>query len=246
MSLIAVVNIVLWLRKRRDAEDRTQLVLSGIYVFVCAFRSFVPRADVQRICFFDSFWASVFVGRSVATVAEISFMTQLVLTGRMIARTLGSRPARMLATIPLPLIVVAECFSWYAVITTNYFGNFVEESLWTTSGVLFAVALVLLIPRAGRELRMRLVAVLAGTVAYVTFMLSVDVRMYLGRLLADSAEKRSYLGFSDGLHDVISRRVVTFAWADWHQELAWMFLYFSITVWFSLSLINAKRLFARG
>ena len=49
------------------------LLLCAAYVFGCAFRSFLPRADVQRICLFDTFWSSVVVGRSVATVAEICF-----------------------------------------------------------------------------------------------------------------------------------------------------------------------------
>jgi hypothetical protein len=49
------------------------LFLSAAYVFACAFRSFLPRADIQRICLFDTWLSSVTVGRSVATVAEICF-----------------------------------------------------------------------------------------------------------------------------------------------------------------------------
>jgi hypothetical protein len=244
LSLIGVVNIVLWVRKRGVAGDRRQLWLSGVYVFVCAFRSFLPRADVQRICFVDSIWASVFVGRSVATVAELCFIVQLSLTARALARSLAVPAARVLSTAPLFLIPVAEGFSWYAVITTNYLGNFVEESLWTTSGALFAVSLVLLLGRARGPLGRRLALTLAGSLTYVTFMLTVDVRMYLHRLLADRLEARRYLSFSEGIRDLIHRRVVTFAWSDWHEELAWMFLYFSVSVWFSLSLITPSSGFA--
>ena len=35
------------------------LLLSAAYVFGCAFRSFLPRADVQRICLFDTWLSSV-------------------------------------------------------------------------------------------------------------------------------------------------------------------------------------------
>ncbi len=52
------------------------LLLCAAYVFGCAFRSFLPRADVQRICLFDTWLSSVVVGRSVATVAEICFAAQ--------------------------------------------------------------------------------------------------------------------------------------------------------------------------
>ena len=47
------------------------LLLCAAYVIGCAFRSILPRADVQRICLFDTWLSSVFVGRSVATVAEL-------------------------------------------------------------------------------------------------------------------------------------------------------------------------------
>ena len=48
------------------------LLFCAAYVFGCAFRSFLPRADVQRICLFDTWLSSAFIGRSVATVAEVS------------------------------------------------------------------------------------------------------------------------------------------------------------------------------
>ena len=52
------------------------LLLCAAYVFGCAFRSVLPRADVQRICLFDTWLSSVLVGRSVATVAEVCFVAQ--------------------------------------------------------------------------------------------------------------------------------------------------------------------------
>src|SRR6201996_3617589 len=52
------------------------LVLGAAYVIGCAFRSILPRADVQRICLFDTWLSSVLVGRSVATVAELCFAAQ--------------------------------------------------------------------------------------------------------------------------------------------------------------------------
>ena len=41
----------------------------------------------------------------------------------------------------VPLILVEECCSWYAVITTNYLGNAIENSLWAVTFTLIAVAL---------------------------------------------------------------------------------------------------------
>src|SRR5262249_55061027 len=163
-------------------------------------------------CFVDSFWASVFVGRTVATVAELSFMTQLVLT----ARSMSEGWVRKLATLPIFLVAVAECFSWHAVLTTNYLGNFVEESLWMTSVV---ITLAVMSSKASGRLKRTLTGMMVGALGYVTFMGTVDVRMYFTRLRADSAAGRTYLSISEGLHDLISRRVVTFAWSDWHEEM---------------------------
>src|SRR5579872_307636 len=52
------------------------VLLCTAYVLGCAFRSVLPRADVQRICLFDTWLSSVFVGRSVATLAELCFALQ--------------------------------------------------------------------------------------------------------------------------------------------------------------------------
>src|SRR6185295_15337705 len=58
---------------------RRQLVLSGLFVAGCAFRSVLPRADVQRICLHDTWLSAVFVGRSVATIAELALVSQWAL-----------------------------------------------------------------------------------------------------------------------------------------------------------------------
>lgn len=41
----------------------SQVILSAGYVFGCAFRSIVPRADVQRICLIDNWISTVLVGK---------------------------------------------------------------------------------------------------------------------------------------------------------------------------------------
>ena len=61
------------------------MLLCAAYVFGCAFRAALPRADVQRICLFDTWLSTVVVGRSVATVAEICFALQWAIVLRQIA-----------------------------------------------------------------------------------------------------------------------------------------------------------------
>src|SRR6516225_272817 len=88
LALVSGANIAAWLWLYRYLEEpRTDflggtsgidmmLFLSAAYVSGCAFRSLLPRADVQRICLFDTWLSSVLVGRSVATVAEVCFAAQ--------------------------------------------------------------------------------------------------------------------------------------------------------------------------
>ena len=141
LVLVSAANIALLLglrsrfrgarieRRVRAFAIEPLLLLSAAYVFGCAFRSVLPRADVQRICLFDTWLSSVLVGRSVATVAEICFAVQWAIVLRELAKAANSDTARNVANAIVPVIVVAEACSWYAVITTNYLGNVLENSL---------------------------------------------------------------------------------------------------------------------
>jgi hypothetical protein len=60
------------------------------------------------------------------------------------------------------------------------------------------------------------------------------------RHVADQAANRHYLSIAQGLADVSHRRVVSFRWEDWKSEVVWMTLYFSIGVWFSISLTQPR------
>src|SRR6516164_7371006 len=92
------------------------IVLCAAYVFGCAFRSALPRADVQRICLFDTWLSSVLIGRSVATVAEVCFAAQWAIILRQLGALAGADTTLTAAWTIVPLILVAECFSWYAVL----------------------------------------------------------------------------------------------------------------------------------
>jgi len=240
------------LRRRNDAMPphvyrlrRRHLWLSSAYVFGCAFRSLLPRADVQRIVLHDSFLSSVLVGRSVATIAELCFVAQLALVVREIAVRHDSRTFIVVSRLIVPLIAVAEIASWSAVVTTNYLGNVIEESIWTLTGALLVFSFISLWPLTNPKLRRFFVFGIVFGVGYVIFMCTVDVRMYLTRFLADHAAGRSYLSIADGLRDLATRWTVTFAWDEWREEIPWMSLYFSVSVWTSIALVRASAFAAR-
>jgi len=212
------------------------VLLSAAYVLGCAFRSALPRADVERICLFDTFLSSVFVGRSVATVAEVCFALQWAIVVQALAKIANSDTARNISRLVVPLIVLAECCSWYAVITTNYLGNVFENSLWTLAFALIGLALWRLAFSFRGLAQYGIAAAATGAAAYVVFMCTVDVPMYFVRWQADIADGREFFGLSSGLHDLATRWVVTHDFARWKDEIAWMSLYFSTAVWASLLL----------
>jgi hypothetical protein len=224
------------------ASRRLQLLLSAGYVLGCAYRSALPVFDVQRICLFDTWLSSVLVGRSVATVAELCFVTQWMLLMREISVVTQSRPARFAAQAVLPMIVLAETCSWYSVLTTSNIGHVIEESLWGVAAALLVASLVSVWPRASARLRPMLLALCVTGTAYVGFMFLVDVPMYWSRWLADEASGRHYLSLSQGVLDTSGRWVVSQQWHTWKSEVVWMSLYFSVAVWLSIAFIHTPAL----
>jgi hypothetical protein len=137
------------------------------------------------------------------------------------------------------MITVAEICSWYAVLTTNYLGNALEQSIWTFSAALMAVALYGLWKKTYGQLRGFLTLAMVVCVGFVCFMCSVDIPMYLTRFGADLDAGRPYLTLADGLRDVSERWVVIHSWREWSEEISWMSLYFSVAVWISIALAHA-------
>jgi hypothetical protein len=255
LCAVSALNIVAWavaawsIRRRRAETDpelyalrRAQLSLSAVFVLVCAFRSVFPRADVQRICLHDSWLSSVMLGRSLATVAELCFAAQWAIFLRHLGRSTSSPLPLTVSRLLVPFIAVAEVCSWYAVLTTSYLGNSLEESIWALSALLATVSAASVWPRLHSRQRPLLVGGLGFGLAYVMFMVTVDVPMYLTRWLADRQSGRAYLGLLAGLRDVSFRWVVTHGWEAWRTEIPWMSLYFTVTVWASIALMNAPAL----
>ena len=218
---------------RSDIEP--MLLLCAAYVFGCAFRSILPRADVQRICLFDTWLSSVFVGRSVATVAEVCFAAQWMIILSRLGAMAGAETTVNVAWVIVPLIVIAEVCSWYAVLTTNYLGNAIENSIWAVAFLVVGVGLCRLLPEFNGPVRLALIIAIIGIVGYLAFLVTVDVPMYLSRWRAGHPHGK-LLGLIEGLRDVSTRWVVTHDITHWKGEIAWMSLYFSAAVWASLAL----------
>ncbi len=246
LTLVSGANIAVWFLLYRQLQPtggfgnasgiEAMLLLCAGYVFGCAFRSLLPRADVQRICLFDTWLSSVMVGRSVATVAEMCFAAQWALMLHQLGTMTGAGTTLNVAWVIVPLILIAECYSWYAVLTTNYLGNAIENSIWAVAFFLIGVALCRLLPEFDGSVRVVLAVAITGIVAYLAFLMTIDVPMYLSRWRTEVGDGSKLLRPLEGLRDVSTRWIVTHDLAEWKDEIAWMSLYFSMAVWASLAL----------
>ena len=173
----------------------------------------------------------------VATVAELCFAAQWALILHR-AALLGRSPfVQEVSLAVVPLIMLAEGCSWYAVLTTEQRAHAVENSLWGLSAALAVAGMLVIGPHRLAALYLPMIA---GGAAYVAFIFIYDVPMYWSRWRVDQANGRRYLSVAEGMVDVCRRRTVSYRWEDWRNEVPWMSLYFTFGVWSSIGLVYAS------
>jgi hypothetical protein len=250
LRAIAVLNIALWSLGaaavarahmsspiRADAACYLQLGLSAAYVAGCAYRCFLPVIDIPRIVLIKSPLSSVTIGRSVATVAELCFAAQWALLVYGIAALNGSRIGTILALAIVPLVVLAELYSWYAVLTTWQRAHAFENALWGAAAAIMIAAMLTIGLQRLTVAGFPVIGWCLVGAAYVAFIVFYDVPMYWSRWRADQASGHRYLSVAQGWADVRTRQTVSYRWDDWKSEVPWMSLYFTFGVWSSISLI---------
>ena len=243
LFLVSAGNLVLWVviaREMRGLADgyvAQQLVLSGIFAAACAFRSILPRVDLERRCLWNSPLSSIFVGRSVATIAELCFAIQCALLISKLSASTGNASLQVIGWSLVPLIVLAQLCCWYAVVSLNHLGHAVEEILWSALVCLVALSLGLTWGQMPAGSRMLSGLGMVGCAGAAFLMLAVDVPMYLARWRHARSSGVRYLSLMEGLRDALQRRRVAYRWSEWRPEVPWMSLYFSVGVWVSLILV---------
>jgi hypothetical protein len=240
LAALAAVNAGVWVWLAQAGSLRTpygeaQLLLSGIYVAVCGFRSLFPRVDLERVCLWDTWLSAILLGRALATIAELCFALQCGLFVRQLSELTGVPLLAAAAQAFVPLAVVAEVCCWYAVLSLNHGGHAIEESLWAVIMLILAAAAGVAAVATDGSLRLWLAA---GAIVYGVggaLTLAFDVAMYVRRWHGGRATTR--LPLATGLRDSVVRRRPTLAWEVWREEVPWMTLYFSVGVWTSLAMV---------
>ena len=240
LAALAAFNLGLWIWIARSASPRTsytetQLLLSGVYVGVCGFRSLFPRVDLERLCLWDTWLSAILLGRTLATIAEMCFALQCGLFVQRLSGLSGLPLLDWAAGAFVPLVIVAELACWYAVLSLNHIGHAIEESLWAVLMLILAGACGATALAVHGDLGVMLIAgcVIYGGGAALT--IAIDVRMYLRRWQLRAAPVR--LTLASGLRDSQRRWHPTPRWEVWREEVPWMTVYFTIGVWTSLAMV---------
>lgn len=249
LCTVTTLNIVAWsaaawLLGKRQGQWPTEIYaarwhllwLSAAYVLGCGFRSVLPMIEVPNICLHDLWLSRVIITRSIATVAEICFVLQWAILLREAGVAAGSRLTFHISRLLIPVIILAELFCWYAVLTTTYLPHALENALWTVAAILTVAAFIALWPRVGNTGRRFLAAAIAGGTSYVAFMVIIDVPMYLSRWQADLMAGREARPMLDGLNAILHGCVVQNDWEAWREDAVWLSLYFTFGVWASIAL----------
>lgn len=208
-----------------DSTRQLLLWLSAVYVAGCAFRSVLPMLDVPRYCLHDTMISRIFIGRSVATVAELAFVVQWAIL-------MHEAGAVRAAAAVVAIIAVAEILSWLAVLTRNDVFHAAEHALWTVAAALAAAFFASRWNHEGAVGRQVIVAAIVCAATYVAFMSLYVVPMYVRRWRAGGV----HFALGEGLRQVLGRCTVERHWTEWRQDAAWLTPYFTICVWMSIAL----------
>lgn len=140
LNVIAFAIISCSKREKLSMYVYKQKWFSLIFMIACFVRAVWPRHDIERMCFFDSFLSTTIVGRTLATVAELCFISQMKIAFISLSKdlcemerghTMTHKLVQGLATYSWWVILIAQTCCWRCVTTGFTLWSALEESIWT-------------------------------------------------------------------------------------------------------------------
>lgn len=234
LALLLATAVLAW---PQDSHHQAQLALATVYSLVCAFRSWRPRVDLERMVLVDHPLSGIVLGRSAATVAELAFTAQCALFVADLGERTGQPWLLPLAAAMVPLIALAQGCCWLGVLTLDHGWHAAEEALWALFMAMLAAAFLGAWPGAGAVGPAVLALAVVGAAGGAFVMVALDIPMYLRRRRTERAAGRQTLSVAAGFADALRRRVPVGDWATWRPEAVWMTPYFTAAVWISLAMV---------
>jgi hypothetical protein len=256
LTVVSVVNIVAYIyqyryHRTRDAVHLRMKHCAGMYVLACCTRAIWPRVDVERVCFWDAeALQTAFVGRSLATVAELAYVYQITSCLAQIASDLDHPTRKRIVEMCYWPFVLAETFSWMGVTTQRQCWQVLEESIWMIFiGLLGAIAMTMIPavwPHKCIEAKIFLIFLSAISIPFVWFLSNVDIPMYYVRYQRDVANGMQYNSVLEGVESASRCHAVSRSIDVWAEEIPWMSWYFSLCVWFSIFMMRSPRVYTKA
>ena len=242
LSVLGVSNVILWLAiwhfgPRDNPYCAIQLALSGVYVFVCAYRSIFPRIDLERLVVIDSTLSNIFLGRTAATIAEICFGLQLGLLVHQLGAYAGL-PVVQYAAWAIPIFMtVAQAFCWHSILTLNHITQAIESFLWAAGFSWMAALLTIIALDTNGVVHFLAISGVLASLAFVAYAVAIDIPLYIRRFHSGRALGQNYLSITYGAKDAWNRREMSHSWDRWKDDALWLTPYFSVGAWISMALI---------
>ena len=216
--MLSTITIIISLSLFTLPVHNYNYYLMAIYVVVNCMRAIFPKRDVECVCIHDHALSSIMLGRTIATIAEISFIILLINYYKNKSHINIDR----LTNLILCIIIIAEICSWMGY-------NTIEESGWMVSFLLFITITIQLLKKNPGNNHYRLQFVLYT--CFVLFLATVDIPMYYKRF---KNHKKKYLSVSEGLKNIYRCKNVTNDYQVWKDEIPWQSGYFIFGSLFSI------------
>lgn len=217
--------------------------LAFIYTIVGALRAYYPKKDLERVCFFDSILSYPFFGRTIATVAEISYIQLIVLIIKKIVVDNFEKNSNILLTLDMlvPIIIFAQVMCWAGCLTKNSLWNTIEESIWAfVSLALFIINYIIYsdsknLPQSNKiqDVQQLSFIFMTGTLIFFIFMVTVDIPMYFRKW--KNNQKNSLFEMTQ---DMMQCKKTSTKLKYWKEEIPWKTGYFVFGVLSSILLVK--------
>mmetsp|Transcript_87949 Transcript_87949/g.257113 ORF Transcript_87949/g.257113 Transcript_87949/m.257113 type:complete len:344 (+) Transcript_87949:81-1112(+) len=245
-----------------QAYQKFMLRTAMPFVLVGAYRSYLPSQYPNRYVWFDTPLSSLLLVRSLAAIAEMSFISQvakgLSVIGHQVYLAAGGCLShcllQLVARAMVAIIFIAQCFSFAGLVSESNLWFAWEEFCW---GLAFLLGLPFFCLLSCRVWRLRserclccrsccnafiyAVGLSIFSLVYVPYIFLFDVPVYYRRYQSQLREGFQPLGLWEGTQDAAATRRLTHALDVWRYPRVWQTAYFSAGVWMSMLLALAPR-----
>ena len=209
LTNISIFNIIyiiyIFLSKEFNNKKKHLIfILTFIYTIVCAIRAIYPRIDGKCICLKDNFISLPIVGRTLATIAEISvgFIVNIFTNDLLKMININNKFNYLINFNNLSTIlpIISQLFCWIGICTKKYYYNAIEETLWGLFGVSKVIIFYYIFKNINNDYIKNISFFgFISSLLYVIYMFIIDVPSYMTKYGIQKNNEKIFYNLKDGL-----------------------------------------------